>query len=224
MSSLLPGYEYDIFISYRQKDNRYDGWVTEFVQNLKKELDATLKEDITIYFDENPHDGLLETHHVDKSLERKLKCLIFVPILSRTYCDPKSFAWTNEFLVFRDQVSSDHPGLEVRLASGNVASRILPIRIHDLEEKDKALFEKETGSAVRSVDFVFKSAGVNRPLRSKDDELKEISHIVLYRDQVNNVANAVSDIIAAMTRTETDDGKESGGSDGFRTEKGHFFY
>jgi hypothetical protein len=35
MSAILPGYEYDIFISYRQKDNKYDGWVTEFVENLK---------------------------------------------------------------------------------------------------------------------------------------------------------------------------------------------
>jgi len=25
MTSIVPGYEYDIFISYRQKDNKYDG-------------------------------------------------------------------------------------------------------------------------------------------------------------------------------------------------------
>jgi hypothetical protein len=31
MPSIIPGYEYDIFISYRQKDNKHDGWVTEFV-------------------------------------------------------------------------------------------------------------------------------------------------------------------------------------------------
>ena len=61
MPSLIQGYEYDIFISYRQKDNKYDGWVTEFVTNLKRELEATFKEDISIYFDQNPHDGLLET-------------------------------------------------------------------------------------------------------------------------------------------------------------------
>jgi hypothetical protein len=29
MPSIIPGYQYDIFISYRQKDNKYDGWVTE---------------------------------------------------------------------------------------------------------------------------------------------------------------------------------------------------
>jgi len=41
MPSLIPGFEYDIFISYRQRDNKYNGWVTEFVGNLKKELEAT---------------------------------------------------------------------------------------------------------------------------------------------------------------------------------------
>ena len=63
MSSIIPGYEYDIFISYRQKDNKHDGWVTEFINQLKGELEATFKEDISIYFDENPHDGLLEERY-----------------------------------------------------------------------------------------------------------------------------------------------------------------
>ena len=36
MPSIIEGYNYDIFISYRQKDNKYDGWVTEFVDNLKR--------------------------------------------------------------------------------------------------------------------------------------------------------------------------------------------
>jgi hypothetical protein len=27
MSSIIEGYNYDFFISYRQKANRYDGWV-----------------------------------------------------------------------------------------------------------------------------------------------------------------------------------------------------
>ncbi len=29
MPSIIPGYEYDIFISYRQKDNQSDQWVTK---------------------------------------------------------------------------------------------------------------------------------------------------------------------------------------------------
>jgi hypothetical protein len=72
MASIIPGYNYDIFISYRQNDNKYDGWVTQFVANLSRELEATIKDKVTVYFDENPSDGLLETHDVDKSLESKL--------------------------------------------------------------------------------------------------------------------------------------------------------
>jgi hypothetical protein len=34
MASIISGYEYDIFISYRQKDNKHDGWVTEFVDKV----------------------------------------------------------------------------------------------------------------------------------------------------------------------------------------------
>jgi len=111
MSSIIEGYNYDIFISYRQKDNKYDGWVTEFVDNLKKELESTFKEEISVYFDINPHDGLLETHDVDASLKEKLNCLVFIPIISRTYCDPKSFAWEHEFKAFVEEASKDQFGL-----------------------------------------------------------------------------------------------------------------
>ena len=81
MSSIIEGYNYDIFITYRQKDNKYDGWITKFVDHLKKELEATFKEEISVYFDINPHDGLLGTHDVDASLKDKLKCLVFIPII-----------------------------------------------------------------------------------------------------------------------------------------------
>jgi hypothetical protein len=46
MSSIIEGYNYDIFISYHQKDKKHDGWVTEFVNNLKGELESTFKEEI----------------------------------------------------------------------------------------------------------------------------------------------------------------------------------
>ena len=156
MASIIPGYEYDIFISYRQKDNKHDGWVTEFVDNLKGELESTFKEEISVYFDINPHDGLLETHDVDASLKEKLKCLIFIPIISRTYCDPKSFAWEHEFKAFVEQASKDQFGLKVKLPNGNVASRVLPVRIHDLDSADIKLCESIIGGVLRGVDFIYK--------------------------------------------------------------------
>ena len=197
MPSVISGFEYDIFISYRQKDNKGSHWVTEFVEALKTELGATFKEDISIYFDENPHDGLLETHDVDSSLKDKLKCLIFIPVISQTYCDPKCFAWKNEFLAFKELARDDQYGLKLKLANGNVASRILPIRIHELDAEDKTLLENELGP-LRAIDFIFKSSGVNRPLRSNEDHPNDNLNKTYYRDQVNKVANAVKEIISAI--------------------------
>jgi tetratricopeptide (TPR) repeat protein len=201
MASLIPGYEYDIFISYRQKDNKGDKWVSRFVDALKTELEATFKEDLSVYFDENPHDRLQETHNVDKSLEGKLKCLIFIPILSQTYCDPNSYAWQYEFISFLNMTENDNLGKDVRLRSGNVASRIFPIRIHDLEQEDVKLFEKETGSVLRALDFVFKtSTGVIRPLLPNEDHPNDNLNKTFYRDQISKVALAIKEIILAIKK------------------------
>ncbi len=198
MSSIVEGYKYDIFISYRHKDNKHDGWVTEFVENLKGELESTFKEEISVYFDINPHDGLLETHDVDASLKDKLKCLIFIPIISRTYCDPKSFAWEHEFKAFVEDASKDQFGLKVKLPNGNVASRVLPVRIYDLNVNDIKLCESILGGVLRSVDFIYKSAGVNRPLRANEDHPQDNINKTYYRDQINKVANSIEEIITAI--------------------------
>jgi TolB-like protein len=198
MSCSIEGYNYDIFISYRQKDNKYDGWVTEFVENLKKELEATFKEEISVYFDINPHDGLLETHDVDASLKVKLKCLIFIPIISKTYCDPNSFAWENELKAFAELALNDRLGLMVKLLNGNVASRILPVRIHEITECDVKLFETITGSFLRGIDFIYKEPGVNRPLRSNEENPSGNLNHTFYRNQVNKVSNAIQELIMAI--------------------------
>jgi tetratricopeptide (TPR) repeat protein len=198
MASLIPGFEYDVFISYRQKDNKYDRWVTEFVDNLKKELEATFKEEISVYFDVNPHDGLLETYDVDASLKEKLRSLVFIPVISRTYCDPKSFAWANEFKPFVEQASCDAFGLKIILGNGNVASRVLPVRIHDLDAEDVKLCEDILSGVLRSVDFIYKSPGVNRPLRANEDHPQDNLIKIYYRDQINKVANAIHEIIGSL--------------------------
>lgn len=197
MASIIPGYEYDIFISYRQKDNKYDGWVTEFIDHLKREIEATFKEDVTIYFDENPHDGLLEMHNVDKSLETKLKSLIFIPVISQTYCDPNSFAWQNEFVAFNRMASAEQIGRDIKVASGNVCSRIIPIKIHDLDASDTELIENEMGSRLRAIEFIYSSAGVNRPLKPADNPDKNLNK-TFYRDQINKVANAIKEVIYGL--------------------------
>jgi adenylate cyclase len=197
MSSIIEDYNYDVFISYRHKDNKHDGWVTEFVNNLKGELESTFKEEISVYFDINPRDGLLETHDVDASLKEKLKCLVFIPIVSRTYCDPKSFAWEHEFRTFVDQASQDRFGLKIKLPSGNVASRVLPIRIYDLDYTDIRLCESVLGGFLRGVEFIYKEPGVNRPLLPKDSEERNLNKSK-YRNQINKVANAIKEVIAGL--------------------------
>ena len=205
MASLLPGYEYDIFISYRHNDNR-SGWVTEFVAALQEELASTLKEPVSVYFDTNPHDGLLETHNVDKSLEGKLKCLIFIPVISQTYCDPKSFAWQYEFTAFKKMAKEDQFGRDIKLLSGNVASRILPVKIHDLDPEDKTLLENELGGVLRAIEFIYKASGVNRSLKPNDERSENLNH-TYYRDQINKVANAVKEIITALKKNTKQDGE-----------------
>ena len=194
MSSIIEGYNYDIFISYRQKDNKHDGWVTEFVNNLKGELESTFKEEISLYFDINPHDGLLETHDVGASLKEKLKCLVFIPVISRTYCDPKSFAWEHEFCAFNRLAKNDQCGRDIKLSDGNVASRILPVKIHDIDVEDKALLENELGGVLRAIDLIYKESGVNRPLKPADNRNANLNKTD-YRNQVNKIANAIKNAL-----------------------------
>lgn len=202
MASLIPGFEYDIFISYRQKDNKGDKWVSEFVNALKTELEATFKDDLSIYFDENPLDGLLETHDVDATLKDKLKCLVFVPVISRTYCDPRSFAWAHEFTAFVEEASHDRFGLRIKLPNGNVASRVLPVRIHDISPSDHKICEVTLGGMLRAIDFIYKSPGVNRPLRINEDHPHDNLNKIYYRDQINKVANAIDEIIHSLKSFE----------------------
>ena len=197
----MSTFEYDIFISYRHNDNR-SGWVTEFVKALQEELASTIKERVSVYFDSNPHDGLLETHNVDKSLEGKLKCLILIPIISHVYCDTKSFAWKHEFCAFNKLAKEDQFGRDIKLTNGNVASRILPVKIHDLDEEDKTLLKSELGGTLRAIEFIYKEPGVNRPLKSTDHK-NDNQNKTDYRNQVNKVANAIKEIITSLKNPAT---------------------
>jgi len=86
----------------------------------------------------------------------KLKCLVFIPIIPRTYCDPKSFAWEHEFKPFVEQASQDEFGLKIKLPNGNVASKVLPIRIHDLNTADIKECESVLGGVLRGNEFIYK--------------------------------------------------------------------
>ena len=87
----------------------------------------------------------------------------------------------------------------IKLRNGNYAGRILPIQIHDLEQEDIKLFEKETGSVLRSIELIFKtSSGVNRPLRVNEDHPADNLNKTYFRDQVNKTANAINEIFRSL--------------------------
>jgi hypothetical protein len=195
MAALLPDYEYDIFISYRHNDSK---WMAEFITLLQNELRTIIKQPLSIYYDKDITDGLDDTALVGESLDhRVLSSIILIPLISSTYCDTARYSWQREFLPFLQQAKNDRLRLNLPLASGNVASRILPLRLHNLDLEDTQLLEKTLDGQLRSIDFVYQNLGVNRPLFAKDDDLPPSAGGVLYCDQINKVANNIKALIAA---------------------------
>jgi len=198
MSSILPDYDYDIHISYRYNDNKYDGWVSEFVEKLNLELSATLKDKLSIFFDKNPEEKRDGFQPGDEPSGHKIKSLIFIPIISQTYCDTGSPVWKNEFRIFQDEIKNDSIGSSLKLPNGNVVSRVIPTKIHDIDTEDVRLLESELSGSLRSIDFIYREEGVNRPLRPVDDEKQASPLRPMYRNQINKLANAIKEIISGI--------------------------
>jgi len=93
--------------------------------------------------------------------------------------------------------SQDQFGLKVKLPNGNVASRVLPIRIHELDAEDIKLCESVLGGVLRGIEFIYKESGFNRPLKPDDDEKNNLNK-TKYRNQIAKVALAIRDIITAI--------------------------
>ncbi len=197
-SSILPSFDYDVHISYRYHDNNYDGWVTEFVEKLNQELSATLKDKLTIFFDKNPEDKRVGFENEDGSTSPKINSLIFIPVISQTYCDESSPVWKNEFMIFKEEIKKDQLGSTIKLPNGNITSRVIPIKIHDIDTADVKLLESELSGGLRSIDFIYREQGVNRPLHPTDDDKHDSSQRSMYRNQINKLANAIKDIISGI--------------------------
>ena len=220
-SAILPDFEYDLYVSYRANDNKYipsgtktgtgTGWVTELVEKLKQELEATLKDKLTIHFDRSPDDIRKDSTPGLVAQAETIKSLIFIPIISQTYCDVNSSVWTDEFQLFKSEVDADRLGRNIQLANGSSASRFLPIKIHDIDPEDLHLLENELSGELRSIDFIYREEGVNRPIRPVDDEISSDSSRTLYRNQINKLANVIKEIINGIKAKE-----KSAGSPGSR--------
>lgn len=195
MAALLPDFEYDIFVSYRHNDKE---WVADFIPRLQDALGTVIKDKLNIYYDADPKDGLGDTYQVKASLDhRVLNSIILLSVISLTYCDTQKYSWGSEFLPFLEQAKANHLGLELTLPNGgNVVSRVLPLRIHNLEPEDTQLLERTLGGFLRSIDFVREGLGINRPLRAKDDDS-------FYSDQISKVANAIKELLKAAKAAQS---------------------
>ena len=201
LGSILPGYDCDIYVSYRYNDNKYDGWVTEFVNRLTLELSATVKDKLSIYFDKNPEEDRKPLYEENSLKPRKIKSLVFIPIVSQTYCDTSSLVWNEEFMGFQEGAKQDVFGATVQTA-GNRASRTIPVKIHDIDAEDLKMLETALSGNMRSVDFIYREQGVNRPLHPADDEKSANPLKPLYRNQINKLANLVKDIVTGIRQLE----------------------
>ena len=94
----------------------------------------------------------------------------------------------------------DSFGSIVKLRNGNVSRRILPVRIHNLDNDDVNLLQEELGGQLRAIDFVYRETGVNRPLRPEDNEDKNLNK-TKYRNQVNKVANSIKEILFSYQKS-----------------------
>ena len=73
-----------------------------------------------------------------------------------------------------------------------------------LIREDKLALETELGGVLRGIEFIYKSSGVNRPLKPSDNPDKNLNK-TYYRDQINKVANAVKEIITALKKYDKQD-------------------
>jgi tetratricopeptide (TPR) repeat protein len=69
------------------------------------------------------------------------------------------------------------------------------------------------GGVLRGVELIYKSPGVNRPLRFAEDHPHDNLNKTYYRDQINKIANSIREIISGMTAVSEQIGKNRFSSD-----------
>lgn len=114
---VVPGFKYDVFISYAHRNDYPWKWVTEFVQTLKAELESKNR-DIRIWWDP----GLRTGEHFDIAIANAIsESAVFLSILSLAYED--SEYCKREIEEFRKQ---RHPAFGLTVGS---MSRVQAIHI-----------------------------------------------------------------------------------------------
>lgn len=183
MSALTSAYKYDIYISYRRNEQIFE-WTKEFVNILKTEIEQIIKQPISIFLE----NGL------DYSPEN-VNSVLFIPIISNSYCVINKDNWINEFQYFKNSAINDSLGFLLPFQGNNLLNRILPIKINSISDSEYYVLEGEMDGRLKSIDFIFDAIeGVSRPLRPNDDVTFKIGTL-LYRNQIIKTANIIAELL-----------------------------
>lgn len=129
--ALIPGYEYDIFISYAHADNASetsegDGWIDQFYQYLETKL-SKHSENIKIWWDSKQLDG---SQVFDKTIKHAIdNSAIMVCLNSRRYAE--SDYCQKELQHFRKKAAGEETGLLV-----GDRSRIINVLLFNIHYDD----------------------------------------------------------------------------------------
>ena len=138
--ALIPGYEYDIFISYVHADNESEtdaegGWIDQFYKYLDTKLNKHSKE-VKIWWDSKNMD---RSEVFDNSIAEAInKSAIMICLYSRLY--PQSDYCKKELEHFYEKVTKEKVGLTI----GN-RSRIIPVFLSNIPHTD--WLEKLSGTS-----------------------------------------------------------------------------
>src|SRR5215472_13812050 len=112
----VPGFRWDLFISYPRESDERDShdfeWVNEFHRLLCREINERLPSNAEIYFDRQSFEA---ADHLDHDLLKAARgAALFVPIVSPRFVAPGKFTLKE---------------LEAFCESGNVTNRIVTIEL-----------------------------------------------------------------------------------------------
>ncbi|MBI5219889.1 MAG: hypothetical protein HY958_13260 [Bacteroidia bacterium] len=174
-----------IYISHCRSEEIYE-WVKEFAGKLQEELKMSSRFPVTIklsYERSEPDSGVSNS-------------MIFIPVLTADYCHEENENW-QELISFKRLCSNDNIGLNITLPCKSELSRILPVLINPVSDRDLLKMEKELEGNMQSFDFIFNmSAGVNRPLRVTDTFLGHEG--TFYNTQIKKLSNTIIQIITSI--------------------------
>jgi hypothetical protein len=175
----VPGFEYDIFISYPRESNRYDPhglqWVREFHRCLQTALNQRIpsRQQPKIFFDDHDFEG---GQNIEVMLEAARQSALFVAVVSPPYVAPGKFT-LKELSAFcnawRDRHYNDPPIVSIYFLP--VEDQYRPLELQRPKRIDFFWTNEsqvEVPLSLRHDDYVSKIHTVAQHVKNRLDEMK----------------------------------------------------